>query len=65
MKGVQFLVDAKGQTTAIVIDLKRNPEVWEDLFDRALARRRRDEPREPLESVTKRLRPRGKRRAGA
>lgn len=63
MKGVQFLVDEKGKKTAVVIDLKRHSALWEDFCDRALARRRESEPRETLESVTKRLRLRGRRRA--
>lgn len=55
MKGVQFLVDDKGQKTATVIDLKRHADLREDFFDAALARRRATEPREALESVKHRL----------
>lgn len=55
MVGVQFLVDEQGNKTAVVIDLKKNPELWEDVFDRALARSRRREPRETLQAVKKRL----------
>ncbi len=63
MKGVQFVVDENGNQTAVVIDLKTHSELWEDFYDRALARRREGEPRETLASVKKRLRSRGKRRA--
>jgi hypothetical protein len=56
MKGVQFLVDEKGNRTAVLIDLKRNSELWEDFYDLALARERESEPRESLESVKRRLR---------
>ena len=56
MKGAQFLVDENGEKTAVLIDLKKNPKLWEDLYDRALAHSREDEPRESLESVKKRLR---------
>jgi hypothetical protein len=55
MKGVQFLVDKKGKKTAVLIDLKSNAELWEDFCDLALARSRKREPRESLESVKRRL----------
>jgi hypothetical protein len=55
--GVQFLVDEDGEKTAVVIDLRKNSELWEDFYDRALARLRRREPREPLAQVKARLRP--------
>ena len=60
MKGVQFLVDEKGEKTAVLIDLKRHSELWEDFYDQALARARESEPRESLASVKKRLRKRRK-----
>jgi hypothetical protein len=65
MKGVQYLVDDRGERRAVVIDLKKQAELWEDFYDRAVAESRRDEPREPLEMVKARLsrqrsrRPRG------
>jgi len=62
MLGVQFIVDEHGSKTAVVIDLKKNADLWEDFYDRALARSREGDPRETLESVKKRLR-RGKRRS--
>ena len=58
MKGIQFLVDEEGNKTAVVIDLNKNAALWEDFYDRALADRRKAEPRETLESVKKRLRSR-------
>jgi hypothetical protein len=56
MKGVQFLVDEDGNKTAVLIDLKRNAELWENFYDLALARARKSEPRESLETVKRRLR---------
>jgi len=41
MKGVQFVVDEKGQKTAVVIDLRRHAGVWEDFVDMAVAKSRR------------------------
>lgn len=61
MEGIQFLVDEHGKKTAVVIDLRKNAELWEDFYDRALAAGREHESRETLESVKERLR-RGKRR---
>ena len=60
MKGVQFLVDDKGNKTGVVIDLREYRELWEDFYDAALARARRKEPRESLSAVKRRLRRDGK-----
>jgi hypothetical protein len=60
VKGVQFVVNERGKKTAVVIDLKRYSELWEDFCDAAVARERESEPRETLETVRKRLRRRGK-----
>ena len=56
MQGIQFITDAKGKKTAVLIDLKRYGEMWEDFYDGVLARRRAKEPRESLASVKDRLR---------
>lgn len=40
LKGVMFIVDDKGEKTGVVIDLKDNAELWEDIYDGAVARRR-------------------------
>ena len=63
MKGVQFVVDEHGTKTAVVINLKRYSELWEDFYDSALAQARKKEPRESLASVKKRLMIRGKNRS--
>jgi len=55
MKGVQFVVDNSGRKTAVQIDLKKQGRLWEDFYDRALAKQRASEPRESLESVKKRV----------
>lgn len=60
MEGIQFLLDAKGKKTAVLIDLKQYGDLWEDLYDAVLARQREEEPRESLASVKKRLRRKGK-----
>jgi hypothetical protein len=63
MKGVRFVVDEAGQKTDVIINLKANPELWEDIYDRSLARKRAGEPRESLDSVKRRLAARNGRRA--
>jgi len=65
VKGVQFVVDEKGETRAVLIDLKKHADLWEDFYDTALAHSREDEPRETLEAVKKRLRSSRKRRSNA
>ena len=56
MEGINFVMDEKGRRIAVQIDLKKNRELWEDIYDSIIARSRSDEPRESLESVKKRLR---------
>jgi len=60
VKGIHFVVDERGQKTAVMIDLRRHSELWEDFSDAAVARQRQNEPRETLESVKARLRRRGR-----
>ena len=55
MKGVQFLVDERGNKSAVLIDLNKNRDLWEDFYDGAVARSREHEPRESLKSVKARL----------
>ena len=55
MRGVQFVVDSSGRKTAVQIDLKKQARLWEDFYDRAVAKQRASEPRESLESVKKRV----------
>ena len=55
MRGIQFLVDDEGEKTAVLIDLKKNAQLWEDFYDVAVAKSRAKEPRETLQSVKRRL----------
>lgn len=32
MEGIQFVIDDKGQKTAVLIDLKKHGELWEDFM---------------------------------
>ena len=60
MKGIQFVVDEKGDKKAVLIDLTEYGELWEDFYDALIARQRAEEPREPLESVKEKLRQGGR-----
>ena len=60
MKGVQYFFDEKGEPKAVLIDLKKNPELWEDFYDFMTLTERRNEPTHSLEEVEKRLKKLGK-----
>ena len=55
MRGVQYLVNDRGDRRAVVIDLKKQAVLWEDFYDRAVAESRRGEPRESFETVKAKL----------
>ena len=55
MSGIKFLIDAKGERTAVQIDLKKHGALWEDFHDTLVAKKRENEPRESLETVRKKL----------
>jgi len=55
MSGVQFMIDDHGRKTAVVIDLRKNRDLWEDFYDRLLVQERAHEPRETLAEVKNRL----------
>ncbi len=45
VKGIQFVIDDRGDATGVLIDLKRHGKLWSDIFDRMLIESRRNEPR--------------------
>ena len=55
MSGIDFVVDERGRKKAVVIDLDRHGEIWEDLHDAMVVKSRKREPRESLTEVEKRL----------
>jgi hypothetical protein len=55
MKGIQFVVNGKGKKTAVLIDLEEHGELWEDIYDSIVCQQRKNEPRESLETVRKKL----------
>jgi hypothetical protein len=64
IKGVQYVVDDRGERRAVVIDLRRHGHIWEDFYDRVLAESRRNEPRESLDVVKSRLEKRRRKARG-
>ena len=40
MPGIEFLIDRTGRKKAVLIDLKKHKELWEDLYDAYVAHRR-------------------------
>lgn len=61
MPGIEFLIDRKGNKKAVLIDLKKHKNLWEDLYDAYIAHRRRNEPRESLAKVKRMIESKAKR----
>jgi hypothetical protein len=55
MEGIQFVTNDKGERVAVQIDLRKYGDLWEDVYDSLMARKRAKEPRESLDSVKARL----------
>jgi len=51
IKGIEFVVDEAAEKSAVLIDLRRYRDLWEDFYDTALANARKEEPRDNLETV--------------
>ena len=60
MKGIDFVVDGKGDKKAVIIDLKKYGYLWEDFYDRMTVQMRKHEPRVSHEAVIERLKKQGK-----
>lgn len=55
MEGIRFVADENGEKIAAQLDLERYGDLWEDIYEQILVRRRKSEKREPFQSVEKRL----------
>ena len=51
----QYIVDEKGQRTAVILPIEEYEELLEDLHDLAIIAERRDEPTINFEELKKRL----------
>jgi hypothetical protein len=49
MTGIQFITDAKGRKTAVVINLRKHRALWEDIEDGLISESRRKEKSIPYE----------------
>lgn len=59
MKGVQYFYDESGKPQAVMIDLRKNRQLWEDLQDVLVSEGRLKEKRVLLDEVKGRLRKKG------
>lgn len=60
MIGIQFVIDAKGRKTAVLIDLRKHKAIWEDFYDGLVSEQRRKEKGIPIGKVKADLIKRGK-----
>jgi predicted RNase H-like HicB family nuclease len=56
VEGVKFVTDANGRKTAVQLDLAKYGELWEDIYDGSMARKRTSEGKSPFSMVKSRLR---------
>jgi hypothetical protein len=64
VSGINYVTNEEGKRIAVLIDLKKYGELWEDFADTVVAKQREKEPRESLESVKKLLKHKGKLKNG-
>jgi hypothetical protein len=55
IKGINFVVDEGNEKQAVIIDLKKHRDLWEDFYDTLLTKNREKDPRETLEQVRTRI----------
>jgi hypothetical protein len=58
-KNVQYVTDAEGHKTAVILPIEEYEEMLEDLHMGRVARESRDEPRRPFAEVVEELRASG------
>lgn len=56
MTGIQFVTDTQGRKVAVMLDLEKWGELWEDIYDNLLADERAAEPSTSLEEFEATLR---------
>ena len=55
MEGIHFVTNERGKKVAVMIDLDRYGELWEDFYDQLVVEQRRGDKRLPFSAVEKRL----------
>ncbi len=58
-KNVQFVTDAEGRKTAVILPIEEYEDLMDDLAMGRAARASKSEPRRPIEEVMKELRAAG------
>jgi PHD/YefM family antitoxin component YafN of YafNO toxin-antitoxin module len=58
-RSVQYITDANGQRTAVILPLEEYEELLEDLHVTRVAEETKDEPRRPFAEVVEELRQAG------
>ena len=48
MQGINYVTNEDGKRVAVLIDLKKNGELWEDFYDGLIAKTRQNEPRQSI-----------------
>ena len=59
IKGVQFVTDSSGQKVGVLLDLHEWGELWEDIYDSIVAKKRSAEPRKALDEFEAELQSEG------
>ena len=59
MTGISYITNEKGKKTAVVIDLIKLHQLWEDFYDKIMIAQRKKDTRIPIEKVKKRLQQKG------
>ncbi|MDX6695563.1 MAG: hypothetical protein QOF02_3166 [Blastocatellia bacterium] len=55
-RNVQYIIDAEGHKTAVILPIQEYEEMLEDLHLSRVARERKDEPRRPFAEVVAEMR---------
>ena len=58
-KNVQYIIDAEGHKTAVILPLAEYEEMLEDLHLSRVARERQSEPRRPFAEILEEMRAEG------
>ena len=51
MKGIQYVVDQQGNKNAVLIDLTRWRDLWEDMYHEMVSQARREDPQVSWEDL--------------
>lgn len=59
VSGIQFVTDSDGNRVAVLLDLTKWSELWEDIYDNIVADARSEEPKSSLTEFEAELRAEG------